>query len=100
MEFPDRWVMVEIRSPEHGTIRKLYTGNYGGYTGGDTWRLSSQIGSIQEQKDHYVVTTSSGNQYTLHKESEGLSHYMEQVLEALTAKLALRSTTVEIVRVS
>ena len=37
---PDRWVIVEINSPEHGKIRKVLGSWYGGYLGSDSWRMN------------------------------------------------------------
>jgi hypothetical protein len=44
--YPDKWVLVEFDSPGNGKITKVMASNYGGYLGGDSWKLSSGVNKI------------------------------------------------------
>ena len=93
---PDRWVIVEINS-EHGKIRKVLGSWYGGYAGGDHWRLSSGITEIVEHEKHYEVHNESGSIYTCIKGAEGMSGYTAGVLKDSQKKALQRNASIEIV---
>ena len=78
---PDRWTIVEITAGEEVT-RKVFSGSYGGYTGSDTWKLSSVIESIKEDAEGYEVLCMSGSVYMLHKQAYGMSGYMSSIYES------------------
>ena len=84
---PDRWVIVEINSPEHGKIRKVLGSWYGGYTGSDSWRMNSGIEKVIDQGDHYAVVGYSGSVYRCIKGAEGMSGYTGRVYEDYKNKL-------------
>ena len=75
---PDRWVILEI-DVSNSNSRKILSGWYGGYTQGDSWRLSSGIVDVKEYKSYYEVINHSGSIYTLYKNSEGMSSYMQDI---------------------
>ncbi len=70
---PDRWVLVEITSKEHGKIRKILAGWYGGFAGSDSWKLSSGICTFEDRGDFYESLQESGSIYRLYKASEGFT---------------------------
>jgi hypothetical protein len=76
---PDRWVILEITS-DNETNRKVFSGNYGGYAGSDTWKLSSVIESIKEDDEGYEILCMSGSTYMCHKQAYGMSGYMISML--------------------
>lgn len=76
---PDRWVMLEINYGEE-TIRKVFAGWYGGYANGDSWKLSSGVVSTKEEDTKYIFDNYSGSEYICHKNAEGMSGYMAQIL--------------------
>lgn len=78
---PDRWVIVEVNSPEHGKIRKVLASWYGGYAVSDEWRLSSGITQIVESDMYYLVKNESGSLYTCYKNRKGMSAYTASVFE-------------------
>lgn len=84
---PDRWVILEFKTPE-GTFRKVFAGWYGGYTGSDTWKLSSGITSILDNDDHYEILNESGSVYYCYKQAEGFSNYMGMVLSSWKDEMA------------
>lgn len=75
---PDKWVIVEL---VHGTetIRKIFGGWYGGYTSGDSWKLSSEITSETDMGEYIAFGMYSGSVYNCYKGSRGMSAYMSSV---------------------
>ena len=72
---PDRWVIVDIVH-EDETIQKVFSGNYGGYLGSDTWKLSSGVTKVTDNSDHYEFLNESGSIYICYKHCYGMSGYM------------------------
>lgn len=84
---PDVWIVVSITSPEHGNIKKLLSGWYGGFAGADEWRLSSGIVDVKDTGDHWSVINESGSVYTCHKETERLSGYTASILASFNTQI-------------
>jgi hypothetical protein len=84
---PDRWVIVEINSPEHGKIRKVLGSWYGGFASSDSWRMNSGIEEVIDQGDYYDVVGYSGSVYRCVKGTEGMSAYTGRVYEDYKKKL-------------
>ena len=98
---PNRWVIVEINSPEHGKIRKVLGSWYGGYLGSDSWRMNSGITQVIDQGEYYDVVGYSGSVYKCYKGAEGMSAYTAGVFEVYKKELEERNMgTMEIVPVS
>lgn len=77
---PDRWVVVEITPPAPDTpYRKLFAGWMGGYTYGDSWRLSSNILRVETFDDRYEFHSKTGSIYKCGKSLQGMSGYMANV---------------------
>ena len=96
---PDRWVIVEINSPEHGTIRKVLASWYGGYAGSDEWRLSSGITQVIESDMYYLVKNESGSLYTCYKNAKGMSAYTSRVYENYKKGIEELGASMEIVEI-
>lgn len=77
---PDKWVIVEVSS-EHGTFRKVFASWYGGFSGSDSWKMSSAIKSIEEKTNHYEFFNESGSIYICNKEAYGMSFYTSSIFE-------------------
>lgn len=98
---PDRWVIVEINSPEHGTVRKVLGSWYGGYTGSDSWRLNSGIEKIVEHDTYYDVYGYSGSIYKCNKCAIGMNAYASRVYANLKKELEeSKKGTIEIVEIN
>lgn len=69
---PDKWVIIELSKGEK-TIRKILGGWYGGFTTGDSWRMSSGVKSVEEEGNFYIFHNYSGSVYKCHKGNEGFS---------------------------
>lgn len=76
---PDRWVVVKVET-SHGTLKKVFSGNYGGYLGSDDWRLSSEIVEEKEFENRFEFSTKSGSSYICYKPSHGMSGHMSNIL--------------------
>jgi hypothetical protein len=59
---PDNWVVVKLK----GHYR-LLVGWSGGYTTGGSWRLSSDLATIEDAGDSYTITTLTGSVYSCYK---------------------------------
>ena len=79
---PDRWVMLEITGVDSKPIRKIFAGWYGGYTGGDSWRLNSGVtnATIDDDEGYYKFEGQSNSVYYCHVNTHGMSSYMFSVL--------------------
>lgn len=77
---PDTWVILLFDSPNYGKIHKVFAGWYGGYTQGDSWKLSSGIKTFVSEGKFYSSLQDSGSTYNLYKQSEKLSGYQYELL--------------------
>lgn len=77
---PDTWVILLFDSPDYGKIHKVFAGWYGGYTQGDSWKLSSGIKTFVSEGKFYSSLQESGSTYNLYKQSEKLSGYQYGIL--------------------
>lgn len=73
---PDTWVILLFDYPDYGKIHKVFAGWYGGYTQGDSWKLSSGIKTFVSEGKFYSSLQESGSTYNLYKQSEKLSGYL------------------------
>ena len=75
---PDKWAIVEIRSPSE-SIYKVMASWYGGYLGSDSWKISSGIVSVTNTEDGYEFLNHSGSIYKCHKSAYGMSGYTASI---------------------
>jgi hypothetical protein len=78
---PDRWVLVKIQAAGKEAYYRVLAGWYGGYTQGDSWKLSSGLEKALEHDKHYEMPQSSGSTYLCYKAAYGMSSYMHSVFE-------------------
>lgn len=71
---PDKWVIVELKTPKE-TLYKVLASWYGGYLDGDSWKLSSGIQNVTRIENGYAFHNFSGSVYNCHKEAYGMSMY-------------------------
>lgn len=79
--YPDRWVVIQITSAEHGTIEKVLAGWYGGYLGSNSWKLNSGNTKVVEYPNRFEFTGHSGSVYVCYKSCYGLSNLTANILE-------------------
>lgn len=81
---PDRWALLYVKYPdEPEEVVRVYSGNYGGFAGSNTWKLSSEVEVTEVEGDLMKFTTASGSVYTCHKNCYGMSGYMAGVYESI-----------------
>lgn len=71
---PDVWVIIEFSGtavPE--TYQRILAGWYGGFTGGDSWKMSSGVEQIIDKGDYWEIPNHSGSVYICHKGCERFS---------------------------
>lgn len=68
--YPDNWVIIKIKGDD--PHYRILAGWSGGYTTGDSWRMSSGITKVEEEEEDYFFFGSSGSAYRCGKESYGL----------------------------
>lgn len=94
---PERWVILRITSSEFGTVDKVFAGWYGGYTSGDSWKMSSGIVSFSVENNNVSFVNLSGSIYNCYINDEGMSGYMTNLYNSFTNDLP-ENTTVEIIK--
>lgn len=82
---PDRWVVVELAEKDE-KVQKVFCGNYGGYGGSDTWKLSSAIEEVIKHDKYIEFRNNSGSVYKCYYNSYGMSGYMHSVFQSLESK--------------
>ena len=87
---PDRWVLVEL-THKGEKIRKVFSGNYGGYLSGDTWKISSETIKTLDKGDYFEFHQHSGSIYHCYKSNYGLSMYMQTVLNRYISQNTLET---------
>ncbi len=77
---PDRWVILEIKTPAE-CVYKILAGWRGGFASGDSWRLSSGIVDIDTWESGYAFVNESGSKYVCFTENEGMTMYMSEIYQ-------------------
>ncbi len=77
---PDRWFIVNM-TLDGDTTQHVFSGSYGGYTGSDSWRMSTAIETIVREDKVYKFETRSGTSYECHIGAFGASGYMMNVYQ-------------------
>ena len=77
---PDCWVVIEIDYDGY-KFQKILSSWYGGYSGSDSWRLSSGITEVEELEDSFIIKNESGSVYTCYRRRYGMSSYTAVILE-------------------
>jgi hypothetical protein len=98
INIPDTWQVVKLQRGSEAHY-KVFAGWYGGYTGGDSWKLSSGIVSVKQYSDHYEFTNHSGSIYVCYIVCNKLSNYQQDVLNRWQDDLDGSGATVDIVPV-
>ena len=76
---PDRWIILEFTHGERVT-RKVFGGWYGGYTGGDSWKLNSGITGVRITDGLYEFDGASGSTYFCHLNNYGMCGFQTAIL--------------------
>ena len=76
---PDMWAIVQFKRPDQEPTFKVFGSWYGGYLGSDSWRLSSGVISIVNNKKYYEIHNESGSVYVCGYTNYGMSGYSSGV---------------------
>lgn len=93
---PDNWVMLRVQSPDKVSTHIL-SGYSGGYTYGESWRLSCPIVLQAHLPGGLEATTESGSIYNLPQSKLGMTPYMQDVLASLRVNSFPKSWVVDVV---
>lgn len=69
---PDKWLLCKVTNTDGRFCYKILATWSGSYTYGSSWKLSSGSESVKVDGDYYVLPQTSGSEYRLHKEMEGV----------------------------
>jgi hypothetical protein len=84
---PDVWVIVELSgSKVEDRYHRVLAGWYGGFAGGDSWRMSSGVTRIVDKDTYWEIHNDSGSIYNCHKEIERFSGYTQNVYQSYYGK--------------
>ena len=81
---PDCWCVLEF-TRGNITIRKVFAGWYGGFTEGDSWKLSSGITESTDVGDHWRFKNHSGSVYICYKNAHSTTSQMSNIFHRWTA---------------
>ena len=95
MNRPDTWVIVKINSKEYPPVYKVLAGWYGGYTGANSWKMSSGLLRIEHREGDTVGINASGSEYLLNGEPR-LSGLTAGVLNSYMEDLKTVGATIDI----
>lgn len=70
---PNKYVILKCKL-DSGDFYVILSGYYGGYTTGDSWKLSSGIDKVVKDGDIYKVITNSGSTYEVRKDNQGFTN--------------------------
>jgi hypothetical protein len=82
MYTPDLWTIVKLTDGDRTNYRVLGSW-YGGYLGGDSWRMSSGIVDYEDHEDHFAFFNYSGSVYICSKKAVGLSSLAYTALDSV-----------------
>ena len=85
--YPDKFVIVKVTSPQYGVLYRVLASWYGGYTGSDSWKLSSGITKITKTETGYEFLNHSGSIYFGSKEIYGMSSYSMSIYAGFVDQL-------------
>ncbi len=84
---PTRWAILSFDMDDGTKLYKIIGSWYGGYTGGDSWKISSGITNVDVLEDHFSVTNHSGSIYKFGKTGYGMSNYTASVVYSYLTKM-------------
>ena len=94
---PDKWVIVEITRKDGASHRRVLGSWYGGFTQGDSWRMSSGVEEVIDDGDYFRIKNTSGSTYHCHKKANGMSGYSMGVLASYQKQMKETGGTIEVV---
>ncbi len=98
MYTPDLWAVVKVTREGEDKDFRILGSWYGGYLGGDHWRMSSGVVDYEDHEDYYAFFNHSGSIYICMKSGVGMSGLAAMALQNITAQGCEQNIQVEIIR--
>lgn len=98
---PDAWVLLRL-TDKGSILNRIFAGWYGGYLGGDSWKLSSGVTKIVKVNSIYEVHNESGSIYRCHEHCERMTGYQHSVLSNWVKQAAETNgeVTIEVIKLT
>ena len=84
---PDTWVVLKFIDSDNNSLYKVLAGWYGGFTQGDSWKLSSVIEKIIDKDTFYEIHNYSGSVYKCYKEIERMSGMTSSIYQTINNQM-------------
>lgn len=94
---PDSWVILRFESKEYGAVDKVLAAFIGGYTQGNSWKLSSGIVSVDYSEGIYTMPQASGSTYVCYENSERLSGMISGIYDGFLKQLEGTGSTAKLI---
>lgn len=87
---PDVWVFIDVENKETGEkFVKIVAGFYGGFTQGNSWRITSPVAKLETLAESFRATTESGRVYTLDACNNRIGTPIAPILASIVADTEL-----------
>ncbi len=97
INIPDRWEVLEFHSPSTGdSIRKVFSGWYGGYTEADHWKINSGIIKTEDMGEFLDFESYSGSLYRCYRSRKGMTALMHGILTHWKTQIAKGELDVQV----
>ena len=84
---PDCWELLRITTTNGKVIYKVIAGWYGGFSGSNSWKISSGIESVIEHEHYFEMPQSSGSVYNCGKSTRRMSGLMSSIYASFVDQL-------------
>ena len=86
---PDYWILVLFESEDYGKTYKILASWNGGFTHGNSWKLSSGVESFELLENNvYESKQTTGSVYMLNPSSEHISVLIGEMFETFSDQIA------------
>ena len=93
---PDKWQVVKIFGKDIPLTYKVFACWYGGYSGGDSWKMNSGIKSAKREEGYWLFEGFSGSIYKCFEGNYGTHMYGHGVLDDIIERSKEAGMNVEI----
>jgi hypothetical protein len=83
-------MVLEFNSDDHGRTRKILASWHGGFSSGDSWKLSSGMQGITLESNHWILPQISGSIYhcPVGPEYYGMSGFTSGIYHNIQEKIS------------
>lgn len=87
--YPDKWIILKVTDPKQGVAFKVLASWYGGFSGSDSWKLSSGTTKVKVETDRINLLQHTGSTYIVIPQLWGTSSYTQGILNSWLKRLSL-----------